>query len=241
MKKTLCALLLSVSSLITHAQLTNYSSYDVEYDAAASVEDMTPDEIRTYNDMILNGCDTDAAVMLINAGRAQDNLIAAPPTIIELHCDGEITDADSLPEYKGATAIWVEVINTTPKNIREMTLTFSFSRYDSPMYNIKDGSKYCVLTFNNLKGRTKSNRYTDISNSLFDTFFIGGLPEASKVTPFYNSKADKFMLEKVFIRYSDGTTTNKAAIWNRGVLDEKLSEDGPLKPITKLLKKDSKK
>lgn len=97
-----------------------FTSYDVSYSTAFSVNDMYPNEIPCYNDWIKNGVSDTLAVSWINAGRAWENLRLAPATIINLLYDGKIEQEDSLPQYNGAQKVWFEIINSTTKTIRPL-------------------------------------------------------------------------------------------------------------------------
>ena len=226
-------LVLIASFLFTlqiHAQITSYSKWDNVESVAYEVEEMESDEIKTYNSFINNGISIEYALKLINAGRAQTNLIYAPATIINYNFSPEVTEQDSIQDALGACNIWVEIINTTPKIIREITVEFEFLDYNTQLYDIKTGGKYCVLKFNNLKGRTNSNKYVEIEETIMDCYSILGMSDASYKKLFYNKKANTIRLHKAIIKYNDGTTSNKIAVFDNDYSNS-LLYDGPLKPL----------
>ena len=108
------------------AQITTYSKWDNVEKVSYQVEDLGPEEIRTYNSFVNSGMSIDAALLDINAGRAHSNLEYAPATIIDYHLTSVVTDEDSMPDAVGACGLYVELINSTPKTIREITLEFEF-------------------------------------------------------------------------------------------------------------------
>ena len=214
------------------AQITTYSKWDNVEKVSYQVEDLGPEEIRTYNSFVNSGMTTDAALLNINAGRAHTNLEYAPATIVDFIFTSEVTDKDSIPEALGACGIFVELINSTPKTIREITLEFEFENNGTQVYDIKTGGKYCVLKFNNLKGRTKSTKYSDIRKSIFDCYHVLSFSDASYKKLFYNKTATTMRLHRAVIKYNDGTTSNKIAVFNNGYGDkDELFYDGPLKPL----------
>ena len=122
MKKYLFILLLFCLTLFSsRAQITVYTSDDNEEYPVYEVEEMFPEEIKSYNSFIKQGMPERTALLYINAGRAQDNLIYAPATIIDYDFKPEITEEDSIPDAMGAVGVWVKLINTTPKIIKEIT------------------------------------------------------------------------------------------------------------------------
>lgn len=223
------------------AQITTYSRWDNVEKVSYQVEDLGPEEIRTYNSFTNSGMSIDAALVDINAGRAHTNLEYAPATIIDYHLLSVVTEEDSMPDAVGACGLYVELINSTPKTIREITLEFEFENNGTQVYDIKTGGKYCILKFNNLKGRTKSTKYSDIRNTIFDCYHVLSFPDASYKKLFYNKTANTIKLHRATIKYSDGTTSNKIAVFKNGYSDsDKLLDDGPLKPLvdyTKSLRK----
>ena len=97
-------------------------------------------------------------------------------------------------------------------------------------YDIKTGDKYCVLKFTNLKGRTSSDKYSEIGKTLFECVHMLTLKDATYRKLFYNKKAKTISLHMVSIKYTDGSVSNKVAIF-KGLSDsEQLYKDGPLKP-----------
>lgn len=225
----------------TQAQITWYSSLDNVKRASYQVEDLGPEEIRIYNSFVNSGMSINAALLDINAGRAHSNLEYAPATIIDYHFKSVISENDSIPDAVGACGLYIELINSTPKTIREITLEFEFKNNGTQVYDIKTGGKYCVLKFNNLKGRTKSLKYSDIRQTILDCFHVLSITDASYKKLFYNKTATTILLHRAVIKYADGTTSNKIAIFNNGYSgSEKLFNDGPLKPLvdyTKSLRK----
>ena len=124
MKKNLIiSLLIVLVNSFANAQITTYSSADNEEYAVFEVEDMYPDEIKTYNSWISDGLPENVALMYINAGRAQTNLINAPATIVDFHFDSGNQDVD------GTVRLFVELINTSPKTIN--------SASDAGVYSVK--------------------------------------------------------------------------------------------------------
>ena len=224
------ACLFSIIHPKLYAQFTNYYTWDVTRKAAYQVEDLSQDEIRTYNSFVNSGISDESTLLIINAGRAYENLRSAPATIIDYSFSSEITAEDSIPDAIGACDITVQLINTTPKTIKEITLEFEFMNYGTQVYDIKTGDKYCVLKFTNLKGRSGSDKYLEIGKTLFECMHLLNLKDATYKKLFYNKKATTISLHKVSIRYNDGTTSNKIAIF-KGLSDsEQLYKDGPLKP-----------
>ena len=243
MKNKALIFLIVFFTFCTHiqAQITTYSKWDNVEKVSYQVEDLGPEEIRTYNSFVNSGMSIEEALLDINAGRAHSNLEYAPATIIDYHLTSVVTDEDSMPDAVGACGLYVELINSTPKTIREITLEFEFENNGTQVYDIKTGGKYCVLKFNNLKGRTKSTKYSDIRNTIFDCYHVLSFPDASYKKLFYNKTANTIKLHRATIKYSDGTTSNKIAVFKNGYSDsDKLLDDGPLKPLvdyTKSLRK----
>ena len=201
---------------------------------ANQVEDLGSEEIKTYNSFVNgeDGMSNDAALFLINAGRAHTNLQYAPATIIDYHLFPEVTEEDSIPEALGACNVLLELINTTSKVISEITLEFEFENNGTPVYDIKTGDKYCILKFKNLKGRTNSEKYSEIRKTIYECYHILSFSDASYKKLFYNKKATTIRLHRCTIKYNDGTTSNKVAIFENGYSDsDKLFNDGPLKPL----------
>ena len=230
------ACLFSIVHPKLYAQFTNYYTWDVTRKAAYQVEDLSQDEIRTYNSFVNSGISDESTLLIINAGRAYENLRSAPATIIDYSFSSEITAEDSIPDAIGACDITVQLINTTPKTIKEITLEFEFMNYGTQVYDIKTGDKYCVLKFTNLKGRSGSDKYLEIGKTLFECMHLLNLKDATYKKLFYNKKATTISLHKVSIRYNDGTTSNKIAIF-KGLSDsEQLYKDGPLKPAIDYLR-----
>lgn len=234
MKKYLLILVLLLwASHFANAQFTSYSKYDVEESPVYKLEYLAPEEIKVYNSWLEAGLDNDVALMLINAARSQINLINAPATIIDIHFEDDVTELDSLPGAVAAKYVWFELINSTPKTIKEITIEIEFARNDNPMYNIKNGDKYCVLKFTNLKGRSKSDRYIDMTDGVQDCYHILDYNNASYKKLFYNKEANQCRINSVKIRYADGSTSNKCAIFNR--YGDDLYHDGPISPLVRFM------
>ena len=220
------------------AQFSSYSKYDNVEKVAFQVEDLGPEEIKTYNFFIENGMNNDDALLFLNAGRAHTNLQAAPPTIIDFHFHPEITEEDSIPAALGACDIFIELINTTPKTISEITFEFEFENSGGQVYDIKTGDKNCILKFKNLKGRTNSNKYSEIRKTIFDSFHILSISDASYKKLFYNKKATTAKITRCLIKYNDGTSSNKVALFNSGYASsDGLFREGPLNPLLEFTKK----
>lgn len=233
MKKLLIILSFVLLSSEIKAQLTSYSTYDNEYSTVYSVDEMDPDEIRDYNDWINDSVNPRTALLWINSARSWYNLKAAPSTIIDYIYTGKITETDSLPsDCLGAQGLGVMIINTTPITIKKITLWFRFSNsVGNQVYNTKNGGQYCILTFNHITGRTSSNLYRDISNTLMNCIHSYSIGDASSKTLFYNEKAEKVRLEKVLIEYENGKKSSQAALFDTGYSNDKnMLDDGPLKP-----------
>lgn len=229
-KKALLSFILLAYSIITLAQISSYGVYDNFEDAVFLVEEMSQDEIKIYNQWVKQGISNDKAVVNINAIRAYTNLKKAPATIIK--CSGAFCDEDInlLQEYGpelDAMFIYVYIINSTPKTIKEITLYFRFEYQGKEIYDINTGEKYCILRFQNLSGRTESSTYAEIGKTIFNCYHSLGFNDAVYKQTFHNKLADAIFLDKVEIKYSDGTTSNKAACFE----GDYLFEDGPLKPL----------
>ena len=237
MKKSLISFCFVAIAMVASAQISMYSSYDNEEDVVYDVEDMYPEEIKVYNKWINEGMEPYHALLFINAGRAQDNLIAAPATIIDYMFTPEITEEDSIPGAIGAIGVYVNLINTTPKVIKEITLQFEFENNSTPVYDIKSGDQYLVLKFKNLTGRTKSDIYKTIAENLMSVYHSLSLNDATYKRLFYNKKATSIKLHSARIVYADGSTSNKIAIFDNGYYNtDKLFYDGPLCPATRFIK-----
>ena len=230
MKHLYLVILCLVSALACHAQFTTYSQFDVQYKVVTEPEYLMPNEIKDFNRWKAENPNmTDEACLLyINSARAQDNLIEAPATIIDYNFT-IVKDGDAA----GAVEMYVELINSTTKTIKSITLQFEFTdAYGQQLYDMKTGDKFCVLTYNNLSGRTASNQYVDISNSILKTYHLLKMSNASYRKLFYNSKVSRASLNSVKIVYADGTTSNKAALWHYIGSDETVTllKYGPLSP-----------
>ncbi len=230
MKKLLLLILCSQLCITgIRAQLTHYNQWEGAKTAVFQVEDMESDEIKDYNRLIAeNGLDSKQAIVLINAARAVANMECAPATIIKIYSYPEIFDGDSHPEAVGGRDIQVELINTTPKTIKEMTLELEFNNQGKQVYDIKTGDPNCILKFENLKGRTKSGKYEDIYATILESYHCLKTKDASFVKYFHNIKATETIIKRVSIKYEDGSVSNAAAIFNS---DDMLLEEGPLKPL----------
>ena len=225
-------------ALSAGAQITSFSYTDNSYDPVYEVEEMYPAEIKAYNQFVEQGMSQKDAIAYINGARAQYNLIDAPATIIEYTFVSELKEEDSIPGAEGAVGVWVYLINSTPKTIKDITLEFEFEYDYTQVYDIKSGDKYLVVKFSNLEGRTTSNQYSDIMANLTSCFHLLDLNKATYRKLFYNKKADTARLHSAKIVYTDGSTSNKIAVFNGGYTgDKSLYFDGPLSPITKYMKR----
>lgn len=218
MKKTVILLFLFLS-LRAFAQFSTYSTYDVPYNYVGQVEDMDQSEIKSYNHWIESGLSDTLALSLINAGRAQLNLLDAPATIVQY---GFATKED------GHVEVNLVLINSTPKIIKEASFTFDFENSNGEkVYDIKTGNKYLVLRFKNLAGRTSSDNYINIHETILDPLHFLKMEDAVGSPSFINKRAHSIKLIKANIIYSNGTVTNKIALFK----GELLERDGPLKPV----------
>ena len=230
MKKfILISLLVLLAPISAKAQFTTYSSADNEEYAVYEVEDMDSYEIKDYNNWTKAGFEHKYSLLYINAYRAQINLINSPATIIDYHL---YTEEDE----SGAAIVDVELINSTPKTIKEITFEFEFRNGSTPIYDIKTGDSYMVLKFTNLRGRTKSDIYSEVAESILKCYHLLKCEDAIYIKKFYNKKATSVNLNSVKIKYTDGSTSNKAAIFDNGYLgNNHLLSDGPLSPYIKYL------
>ncbi len=228
-------LILLLSYCRSYAQISSYSVADNVETVAYEVEDLRSDEIKDYNEFISDGYTSEVALAAMNAVRAQRNLVNAPATIIDCEFHSETTEEDSIPDAIGAVYILVRIINTTPKTIKEITLDFAFSNSYTDVFDIKTGDKFCTLKFQNLCGRTKSDIYKDIMQTVLKCYHILDMNSASYKKLFYNKKANMMALHRVKIVYADGTTSTKAALFDRGILDYDIYRDGPLSPYFKFI------
>lgn len=220
-----------LSTIIGRAQFSTYSAFDVPYSVVNDVEYLMPNEIKDLNRWKSDDPDItdDDCLFYFNAARAQDNLLAAPATIVDFHFDF-VENEEKYPNAKGAVQMLVEIINSTPKTIKEITLQFEFTdAAGRQLYDMKTGDKYCVLTFNNLAGRTTSTQYEDISKSIIHTYHLLDMTKASYRKLFFNSKAHEVNLRSAKIIYDDGSSTNKIALFI-GTKANELLRLGPLSP-----------
>lgn len=213
-------LFFALVNFIGSAQITSYSSYDNISDVVYDVEDMEAFEIKDYNSFIKDSISHDFSLGMINASRAQDNLINSPATIIEFQWCSDM--------------MCFNILNTTVKTIKEITLEFEFKNGSNTVYDVNTGDRYMIIKFNNLRGRTSSNLYWKISEEIFKCYHALTLNDASFIKPFRNKKANFIKLHKATIRYIDGTVSNKIAVFDSGYFnDKRLYMDGPLAPISK--------
>lgn len=235
---TILSVLILLMAFSAGAQITSYSYTDNSYNPVYEVEEMYPLEIKAYNQFIEQGMSQKDAIAYINGARAQYNLIDAPATIIEYTFVSELKEEDSIPGADGSVGVWVYLINSTPKTIKDITLEFEFEYDYSQIYDIKSGDKYLVVRFSNLAGRTTSNQYSDIMANLTSCFHLLDLNKATYRKLFYNKKADTARLHSAKIVYTDGRTSNKIAVFHSGYSgDNNLYFDGPLCPIAKYMKR----
>lgn len=223
-----------LSPLMSFAQFTSYSSDNNLMSAVYQVDDMNPYEIKTYNRWVHNGVSKYLTLYHLNAARAQENLKAAPGTIIDYHL---YVLSDSTEEENGLSQFYLELINTTPKNIKEITFKFSFSNHGTPVYDTKSGDRYCIIKFSNLTGRTKSNTYNDICNTVPYTYHLLDYRKADYFMPFYNKNTSTARLESIYVEYSDGSISTEASLWDNRYLNEKLFDSGPLAPLVQFEQK----
>lgn len=235
MKKLLSISLIAILAALTaNAQFSTYSSYDNEESVVYEVEDMESYEIKDYNSWAKAGVKHEASLMYINAYRAQINLINAPATIIDYHLFND-------EENSGAAELHIEIINSTTKTIKELTLEFEFENNGTPVYDIKTGDKYMVLKYSNLSGRTKSDLYVEVADNITKCYHHFLTKDASYKKLFYNKKANTVRLHSVKIRYTDGSTSTKIAVFDNGYDGKQsLFSDGPLSPIVKYMNHISK-
>lgn len=227
--RTLLILFLFLSAFNANAQITAYYDSDVPDKYVAEVEDMTQYEIKVYNDWKKEGVNDTLALAWINAGRAQNNLISAPATLVDYSY--ELDSANQV-------SIMIQLINSTTRTIKEARFSFEFYNDDEePVYDINTGNKYFTVVFKNLKGRTSSDKYQDIAKSILDSYSILTNEEASYHNTFTNKKAKKIRLAKVSFKYSNGTTSSRFALFS----GNDLFEDGPLQPVAIFSKRFSKK
>lgn len=241
-KTVFCALIL-IGLFCTNAsmaQTSSYSSHDNIESVVYQVENMKSEEIRTYNKWKNAGIPEQTCLAAINAARAQDNLIAAPGTIIDIHY---LVHKDTVESLDGLNDISIDLINSTPKTIKEITFTFSFKGSgNKQLYDVKTGDEYCVLKYENLKGRAKSVQYKELTDGVMQSFHSLKFDNATYCKPFYNKMATSTHLKSINIKYDDNTTSNKVAIFYNGMHgDKSLYDDGPLQPITALLTKTREK
>lgn len=217
---SLFSLFFVLVNIVVSAQITSYSSYDNISDVVYDVEDMEAFEIKDYNSFIKDSISHDFSLGMINASRAQDNLINSPATIIEFQWCSDM--------------MYFNILNTTVKTIKEITLEFEFKNGSNTVYDVNTGDRYMIIKFTNLRGRTSSNLYWKISEEIFKCYHALTLNDASFIKPFHNKKANFIKLHKASIRYTDGTVSNKIAVFDAGYFDDKsLFRDGPLAPISK--------
>lgn len=236
MKKILFVLIISATMFASNVfgQFTIYTTYDNKKSAVYEVEDLTPAEMKIYNNVIESGASNVAVMLMINAMRAYYNLTEAPATIIDYHLA-----EDLLSEDKQARNIVIELINTTTKTIKEITFEFEFKKSRRHVYDNKTGDKSCKLVFNSpLEGRPEPENLLDVYKNMINCYHILPLEKASYKKLFHNKKANTLLLKKCLIKYTDGSTSNKAAIFDRSFSeDETLLNDGPLKPFVESNKK----
>lgn len=228
-KSLLISLLIVLANTFANAQITTYSSYDNEELAVFEVEDMESYEIKDYNSWTKAGVKHEASLMYINAYRAQINLINAPATIIDFHLYND-------EENSGAAELNIEILNSTPKTIKEITLEFEFENNGTPVYDIKTGDRYMVLKYSNLSGRTKSDLYAEVADHILECYHLFQTKDATYKKLFYNKKANIVRLHSAKIKYSDGSTSTKIAVFDNGYDGKQsLFNDGPLSPLVKYL------
>ena len=93
-----------------------------------------------------------------------------------------------------------------------------------------------VMKFTNLKGRTKSDLYSEVSENVLKCYHRLKPENATYIKKFYNKKATVVSLHSVKIKYADGSSSTKVAIFDKGYLgSDRLFFDGPLSPLLKYL------
>lgn len=232
-KDIIVILFIILSNIVASAQLSIYTSDDNVESVVYDVEDLYPEEIKVYNEWIKEGVTHEHAMQLINYGRAQDNLIAAPATIIEYGFQVDENSSD------GKIILLGFIINSSPKTIKEITLQFEFKNSSgNPIYDIKSGDKYMIIKLTNLTGRTKSTLYRDIALSVLKTIHGFVSDEGiCVIKPFHNKKVYAVRLHSAKIKYVDGSISTKIAVFSKGYFEDGLIEDGPLGPATKYYKR----
>lgn len=228
--KTIVVIIISI--FITHITVNAqrvFSSYDVSYSPAFSVNDMNPNEIQCYNDWIKDGESDTLAISMINAGRAWENLKQAPATIINLVYNGKIEQKDSLSQYNGAQKVWFEIINSTTKTIKSITISVEFEdNKGNKVYDTKTGKQTMTIAFNNLAGRCSSSDYNEITKTIINCYYAIGMKDAVSCSPFYNENCDACSISSVSIVYDDGSKSNLYSVF----YGEDMYLEGPLKPLT---------
>ena len=213
---SLISFLICLCANYIFAQFSTYSPNDNAYNVVFDVEDLSSDEIKFYNLLKSHNYSEDNSMYIVNVARAQNNLMLAPATIIEMTYAIDKKNEDNL----GSNELFLNIINTTSKTIKEITLKFSFYNDGKQVYDIKTGDPYCILTFRNLKGRVDSEDTNRILSSILDCF--------------HALKTSDCMIESVKIKYTDGTSSTKAALFDNGLSKQyDLYNDGPLAPLSK--------
>lgn len=227
---SLISFLICLCANYIFAQFSTYSPNDNAYNVVFDVEDLSSDEIKFYNLLKSHNYSEDNSMYIVNVARAQNNLMLAPATIIEMTYAIDKKNEDNL----GSNELFLNIINTTPKTIKEITLKFSFYNGGKQVYDIKTGDPYCILTFRNLKGRVDSEDTNRILSSILDCFHSLKTSDAVNVKKFFNKKANSCKIESVIIKYTDGTSSTKAALFDNGPFKQyDLYNDGPLAPLSK--------
>lgn len=227
-------LIMLFSPCVATAQTSSYASSDNLESAVLQVESMRPNEIKAYNSWKEKGIPEQARLLAINAIRAQINLVAAPATIVEFH---NVVLKDTVDSLVGLNEPSIDLINSTPKTIKEITFTFSFKdERGEAVYDIKTGNEYCMLRFSDLEGRTTSTELDELAKGVARCFHHLDYDKASYRQPFYNKTASYARLEKVNIKYADNTTSDRVSLFDKGFFGNgNLYHDGPLQPVTAFL------
>lgn len=193
---------------------------------------ITKEEIKTFNSLNTKGYTKDVCAYYLNAARAQENLKAAPATILEYNYVGEITAQDSLPDMVGAAGFAVALLNCSAKTIKEVTFTFSFMHDDTQVFDIRTSDPHCELVFSNLAGRPESTKHNEIADNILNCYSLLTMDMATRKKLFFNSEANMAILEKVHIVYSDETTSDSWAFFDRAHSDDlDMLHGGPLEPL----------
>lgn len=230
---TLFFLVLALNATV-RAQISTYHCYDNAYNAVFDVADMGPNEIKDYN-YFKGTMGENLALYFINLNRTYWNLKEAPATIVEWNSAKNIKDSTYYGEDDESIFNFI-IMNTTTKTIKDITFMFCFFYDDKQVYDINTGDQYCIITFHNIKGRKENSNYADmleltkcIKTASFQESFI------CTTKHFVNKRANRCVLENVKINYTNGSTSDKVAIFDTSDGKYNLWEDGPFNPTNDIL------